>query len=105
MNDTAPPLSRAAIMDDLKGALARITGRAPSSLSLVESTRLREDLGLDSFAAVELVFEVEDLFSVRIPQTAAVAFQTVSDVVSYLCAELGKPRADIVELPDRASAP
>ncbi len=71
---------------------------------LLESTRLREDLGLDSFAAVELVFEVEDLFDVRIPQATAMTFQTVADVISYLSVELAPPRPS-VPLPSGAGAP
>lgn len=102
-DDSSPSLSRAAIVDELKAALARITAREPRALALQESTRLREDLGLDSFAAIELVFEVEDIFKVRIPQSAAVTFQTVADVVSYLSAELGKQSTKFVELPDHAS--
>jgi acyl carrier protein len=92
-------------MDALQAALGRITARPPGDLSLLESTRLREDLGLDSFAAIELVFEVEDVFNLRIPQSAAVTFQTVADVVSYLTAELARQSAGPIELPDNVSAP
>jgi acyl carrier protein len=92
-------------MDALKDALARLTARPPSALALVESTRLREDLGLDSFAAVELVFEVEDRFNLRIPQSAAMTFQTVADVVSYLSAELTKQNPGFAERPDNVIAP
>ena len=103
MNHIHAPLERAAVLQQLQFALARITARVPSSLVLLESSRLREDLGLDSFAAVELVFEVEDLFEVRIPQGTAISFQTVGDVISYLSTELASPRASVA-LPDKAGA-
>jgi acyl carrier protein len=56
--------------------------------ALNPSTRLREDLGLDSFAALELLFELEDLVGVRIPQESAVTFETVGDVVTFIHATL-----------------
>jgi len=92
-NEAAP--SREAIMDKLKTALGRMTTPASGAPAVSESTRLREDLGLDSFAAIELVFEVEDLLDVRIPQSAAVAFRTVDDVISFVSAELAKPRVEV----------
>lgn len=85
-------LTRDAIVDKLRTALARTTTSTSAAPVVSESARLREDLGLDSFAAIELVFEVEDLLDVRIPQSAAVGFQTVADVVSYVSAELAKPK-------------
>lgn len=105
MSDPPAPLSRSAIMNELQTAMSRITARPATAFSLSESTRLREDLGLDSFAAVELVFEVEDLLDVRIPQDAAADFQTVADVVSYVSAEMAKPRQQAAELPGGPRVP
>lgn len=95
MNDTPPTPSRAMIMEKLQAALARVDDAAPTAS---EATRLREDLGLDSFAAIELMFEIEDLLDVRIPQPTAIAFQTVGDVVAFLSAELAKREAPATEL-------
>ncbi len=98
MTDAASPSSRAMILDKLGTVLAEITAQAAPPPS--ESTRLREDLGLDSFAAIELVFEVEDQFDVRIPQNVAVGFQTIGDVVTYIAAELAHPRAPAADVPE-----
>ena len=43
---------------------------------LQPDTRL-DDLGLDSLAAVELIFEIEERFSVRVPNERAAEFRTV----------------------------
>lgn len=81
--------SRAAIVDALTAAMVRVAAHEMPQPS--ESARLREDLGLDSFAAIELMFEVEDMLGVRIPQATAAAFQTVGDVITFVSAELAKP--------------
>jgi acyl carrier protein len=90
-NPTAP--SRDSVIETLRAALVKVTARDPASVSLAESTRLREDLGLDSYAAVELVFEVEDLAGVRITREAASSFQTVGDVVSCVIEQLSTTQA------------
>jgi len=52
--------------------------------TLNPSSRLREDLGLDSFAALELLFEIEDRVGIRIPQEEASKLETVADVVTFI---------------------
>lgn len=93
------PLSRADIVEHLCAAFQKVTGRVDRPAGWQDSTRLRDDLGLDSFAALELLFEVEDRLGVRIGKTAAASFQTVGDVVTYVAAELtagafAQPAAD-----------
>ncbi len=90
MSDHIPP-SRADVLERLQAALQKVTGQADSPAGLAESARLRDDLGLDSFDALELLFELEDGLGVRIGKTAAMSFQTVGDVVDYVMAELSTP--------------
>jgi hypothetical protein len=45
--------------------------RDATSAVVQESSKLREDLGLDSYAALELIFELEDQVGVRVSQEAA----------------------------------
>lgn len=99
---TAPVPSRDSIMDQLRAAWASVTESEPASVVLDESSRLREDLGLDSFAALELIFELEEQAGVRIPQEAASSFQTVGDVISYVLAQ--RSAAPIAETSAPASA-
>jgi len=79
-----------AILSAVSDALGKITANASDkddntkALALNPSTRLREDLGLDSFAALELLFEIEDRAGIRIPQESALKFETVGDVVTFI---------------------
>ncbi len=90
MTESSLP-SRAAVLDSLRNAFLKVTGDDAPPAALDEATRLRDDLGLDSFAALELIFELEDLVEMRISKSAAVSFQTVGDVVSFVIAELSRP--------------
>ena len=45
---------------------------------------LRDKLGADSLDAVEVIVELEDKFSVEIPDDVAEKMRTVQDIVSYL---------------------
>jgi len=77
------PSSREETVAALRAAFVKVTGQEPAG-DFCEQLRLRDDLGLDSFAALELLFELEDRLGVRIPKEAAVGFQTVADVVSFV---------------------
>jgi len=48
---------------------------------------LREDLGLDSADTIELVFKLEDLFHIQIPDDDLEKFKTVGDLTAYLAAK------------------
>ncbi len=47
-------------------------------------TRLAEDLGVDSFGGVELMFEIEEAFGLKIPDSEIEQVRTVKDIVSYI---------------------
>lgn len=49
----------------------------------MEST-IREDLGADSLAVVDLVMALEDEFNVEIPDEDLEGIKTVKDIVDYL---------------------
>ena len=51
---------------------------------LAGSTRLAEDLGVDSFAVVELLFEIEEAFHLTIPDSEIEHVRSVDDIVGYL---------------------
>ena len=44
---------------------------------------LVEDLGMDSFAAVEMLFNIEDQYGLEIPDEELVNLKTVKDVSDY----------------------
>ena len=45
---------------------------------------LAEDLGVDSFGAVELLFEIEEAFGLTIPDSDIEKVRSVADIVTYL---------------------
>ncbi len=47
-------------------------------------TRLAEDLGLDSFGGVELMFEIEEAFGLKIADSDIQQVRTVNDIVAYI---------------------
>jgi len=57
---------------------------------ITPETRLAEDLGLDSFGAVELMFELEEAFDLKIPDSDIEHVRKVKDIHAYLVTWLGK---------------
>ena len=53
------------------------------------ATKLREDLNVDSLDAVQLIMDLEDLFSISINDDEAQSFKTVGDIVTFVEAKLG----------------
>jgi len=54
------------------------------------TTRLAEDLGVDSFGAIELMFELEESFDLQIPDSEIEQIRTVQDVVGYISGWMAK---------------
>lgn len=55
--------------------------------NVTAETSLKDDLNLDSLDSVELVMALEDKFNVSIPDSDAMSFKTVGDVVNYIEAQ------------------
>jgi acyl carrier protein len=53
-------------------------------------SNLAEDLNIDSLDAVEMMFELEERYGIRIPDEKIADFLTVSDVVTYLSERLSQ---------------
>ncbi len=50
-------------------------------------SRLVEDLGLDSFGSVEVAFELEEKFNIKIPDAALYEAKTVKNIVDYIASQ------------------
>ena len=59
-------------------------------LKISGETRLADDLGVDSFGAVELMFEIEEAFNLKIVDSEIAHVRTVNDIVTYLVSWLEK---------------
>ncbi len=51
-------------------------------------SRLSEDLGLDSFGAVEMAFALEEKFGLKISDDAIYTAKIVKDIVDYIFNQL-----------------
>lgn len=47
-------------------------------------SRLVEDLGVDSFGSVEIAFELEEKFDLKIPDETLYEAKTVKNIVDYI---------------------
>ncbi len=52
---------------------------------------LRDDLGLDSMATIELLFRIEEAFDLQIPDEDLYRLVTVADVTAYVEGRLAPP--------------
>ena len=81
-----------AITSKIIQALASYLKRDPASIT--ESHHLRDDLGLDSVAIIELLFEIEELFKLQIPDQDLPGLSTVGTVAAYVQRRLAEPKAE-----------
>ena len=70
------------MLDQIKPLIAEALNLDEAEITL-EAT-LKDDLGIDSLDAVELIMELEDAFDVKIEDAEAQAFVTIGDIVKLL---------------------
>ena len=76
MNKTAE------VSDKITRALADYLKRDAASIQA--NHHLRDDLGLDSMAVIEMLYRIEEVFSLQIPDEDLVGLTSVGEVVSYV---------------------
>ncbi len=79
-------LDPAAIETKVKEALAKVLNISADSIT--SDKRLVEDLNIDSFGGVELVFELEDLTGIEILTADFINLKTVGDVTTFISSRL-----------------
>ena len=52
--------------------------------SITPTHHLREDLGLDSMAVIEMLYRIEEVFNLQIPDQDLVGLTTVGQVIAYV---------------------
>lgn len=72
----------------IRTALGEYLKRDPATILVTQ--HLRDDLGLDSMAVIELLYRIEEAFDIQIPDQDLVGLTTVSHVVTYVEKRLGK---------------
>ncbi len=79
-------LSRQELQEKIFLNLRNVLGKKVKDISLEQ--KLVEDLGLDSFAALELIYEIEDSLKIKVPDEDAKKFIFVKDVLNYVWQKL-----------------
>ncbi|MEQ1791090.1 MAG: acyl carrier protein [Nitrospiraceae bacterium] len=72
----------------IRTSLGEYLKRDPAAILI--SQHLRDDLGLDSMAVIELLYRIEEAFDLQIPDQDLVGLTTVGHVVTYVEKRLGK---------------
>lgn len=75
----------------IRTALGEYLKRDPASIEPRHA--LREDLGLDSMATIELLFKIEEVFDLQIPDQDLQKLAKVSDVIAYVEGRVKRPAA------------
>ena len=68
------------IRDTIRESVNRITGIAVADIN--DSSNYREDLGLDSLSALEVMVDIEYAFKIKVPEERFQTIQTVQDTIS-----------------------
>lgn len=71
----------------IRTALGEYLKRDPATILITQ--HLRDDLGLDSMAVIELLYRIEETFDLQIPDQDLVGMTTVGHVVHYVEKRLG----------------
>ena len=79
------------VFDKIIQALADYLKRDAAS---IQSTHhLRDDLGLDSMAVIEMLYRIEEVFNLQIPDQDLVGLTTVGQVIAYVQGRVAPPKA------------
>ncbi|SRR6266851_9638282 len=69
------------------------------------SDALRNDLGLDSMATIELLYQIEDAFDVQIPDQDLAKLLTVANVTAYIEGKVAPARPAAAKPPSPRPKP
>ncbi len=87
----------------IKTALAEYLKRDVASIT--DAHHLRDDLGLDSMAVIELLYRIEDTFDIQIPDQDLAGLTTVGHVITYVNKRLGRtPTAGVSNKPSKSTS-
>ncbi len=77
------PMSlRDSIREAIRESVERIAGIAPGEV--LDASNYREDLGLDSLSALEVMVDIEYAFKVKVPEARLQAIRTVQDTIGVI---------------------
>lgn len=83
-------LDRQQIEIEVKQALSRQLGLKTEDIT--DDKKLMDDLGVDSLAALELIFELEDKTGLEIADKDIMRLKTVGNIIDYVALRLEKSK-------------
>lgn len=89
------------VSDKIIQALADYLKRDAASIQTTH--HLRDDLGLDSMAVIEMLYRIEEVFNLQIPDQDLVGLTTVGQVIAYVQGRVAPPKAP-AKTPAKAAA-
>lgn len=92
----------ASVAERIQIALADYLKRDRQTITPAYS--LRDDLGLDSMATIELLFRIEETFEIQIPDEDLHKLMTVGDVIAYVEQKVRPARQSSSKAPARAAS-
>ena len=98
---TPRPKSPSPIAQKVYDALATYLRRDVSSFQDEDS--LRDDLGLDSLMTIELLYEIESVFDLQIPDEDFGGLVTIGNVIAYIEKKKPARRLPFTSEADRVS--
>jgi acyl carrier protein len=84
----------AAIDDVTREVIAIVAKNLQDKSQAIGPDDRLDELGLDSFAAVEMIFDLEEKFDIQIPYNSndsRIEFETVGEIAAAIKNLLGKP--------------
>ena len=78
------------VLEQIVQALADYLKRDADTIR--SSYHLRDDLGLDSMAVIELLYRIEETFNLQIPDQDLAGLTTVGTVAKYVERRLAPPK-------------
>ena len=79
------------IRDAIRQSVHRITGIAPNDVQ--DSSNYRQDLGLDSLSALEVMVDIEYAFKIKVSEEHLQTIETVQDTIQVVQEYLGALKA------------
>ena len=79
-------MDRKKIERKVKEILEKILNIPQSQIKL--DSKLEQDLKMDSFSAIEIMYEIEDKFGIETSEKDLSPFKTVRDIVAYIATNL-----------------
>ena len=67
--------------------------------SITEQHHLRDDLGLDSMAVIELLYKIEETFNIQIPDQDLLGLRTDGSVAAYVQNRVAPAKKALPTLP------